>query len=88
MSIHLETIRAQLESLNFYTRIASGILIVGTDPQEIPEFSGGGVFKAFCSIEIRGEQFVVEYGQANLPQEKQFASGEEVIAFVEKMFPV
>ncbi len=84
----LETIQSQLENLNFHTHIVSGTLIVGTDPQEIPEVAGGGVFKAFCSIEIRGEKFVVEYGQASLLKEKQFARGEEAVKFVKEMFPI
>lgn len=88
MIINLETIQSQLESQHYYTCIVSNTLIVGTDPQEIPELPGGNVFKAFCSIEIHGEQFVVEYGQANLTKEKQFSSGEEVVEFVTKMFQV
>lgn len=88
MSITLETIQSQLEHRNYHTRIVSGTLIVGTDPQEIPELPGGGIFKAFCSIKIQGERFVVEFGQANLPKEKEFISGEEAVAFVEKTFPV
>lgn len=86
--MNLDTIKSRLESLNYHTQVVSDTLIIGTDPEEIPELPGGRVFRALCSVEIHGNKIMVEYGQASITQEEKFSSEAGVVDFIRKTFPV
>lgn len=82
----IKQIKRALEEKLFFTQLVSETLIVGTHPKSDPDFPQISSFDAFCSIEYKNKEFVIEYGRSNLPEYVVFAKGKEVVEFVEERF--
>jgi hypothetical protein len=87
MDLDLETIKTQLDSSDYYTKISMNILIVGTDPisTQHPDIR---TFTGFCSVEIRENKIVVDYGQSNQSEEEEFTSITKAVSFIKNKFPL
>ena len=84
----LENLQIQLKSCDYFTRMVSRTLIVGTDPQTDSNYPEIGFFKAFCSVEFQGKSFVVEYAQGQLSKEKILPDVAKTVDFIKRTFPV
>ena len=86
--MNLESLQSQLENCNYFTRLVSGTLIIGTHPQTDPDHPEIGFFKAFCSAELRENSFVVEYAQGQISNEETFPDVAKAVDFIKKKFPI
>jgi hypothetical protein len=85
----IKSIQKKIEQVGYYTFLPEPFteLVVGKLKGEDPAI-GGILIHSFCSVSIVDIKILIEHGQANLPEESEFASESEAISFIKDKFPL
>jgi hypothetical protein len=83
----LEALKKKLEMANYLVFLYTDQIHVGTNPTPIPN-APFGIYDGFCIVYLQGENYLVDYTRAQLPEEQEFSTESEVVYFIKKQFPL
>jgi hypothetical protein len=83
----LEALKEKLEMANYLVFLYPDQIHVGRNPT-IDALTGFRIYDSFCSVYLQGENYLVDYTRAQLPEEQEFYTESEVVDFIKKKFPL